>query len=52
MEIKSEVFEIECKKPTLDFLENWFKANNLNVVRYAIVKAENNILTLCVSYIS
>ncbi len=50
MEVKSETFKIECKKPTLEFLENWFKANNLNVIRYAIVKIEDNVLTLSVSH--
>jgi len=50
MEIVSKIFEIECKKPTLDFFESWFKANNLDVVRWAIVKIDNDLVSLDVSY--
>ena len=51
MEIKTKTFKIKCKKPTLDFFEDWFKANNLNVVRYAITDVKDDILNVVVSYL-
>ncbi len=50
MEIKSEIFKIECKKPTLDFLEDWFKAHNLNVIRYAVTEVKDDVLSVVVSH--
>lgn len=50
MEIKTENFEIKCKKPTFEFMEDWFKANNLNVIRYAITDIKDDTLYVVVSY--
>ena len=50
MEIKTETFQIKCKKPTFDFMEDWFKANKLDVVRYAITDINDDILSVVVSY--
>ena len=51
MQIKTETFEIKCKKPTLDFMEDWFKAHNLNVIRYAITDVKDDILSVVVSFL-
>ena len=51
MEIKTKTFKIKCKKPTLDFFQSWFKANNLNVIRYAITDVNGDILSVVVSYL-
>lgn len=52
MEIRSKIFKIKCQKPTLDFLEDWFKKNSINAIRYAIVDFQKETLTLDVSYVS
>jgi hypothetical protein len=46
MKIVSKIIKIKCEKPSLDFIENYFKKEGLKPVRWAIVDVKENILTI------
>ena len=37
--------------PSVEFIENEFEKNGLDVIRWAIIKIENSRLTLSISYL-
>lgn len=52
MEIVSKIIKIKCEKPSLDFIEDYFKKEGIVPIRWAIVDVKGDILTLdCASIV-